>query len=247
MIQDPVRMANSNSEERGFDLAYRLSRGENMIEEITRSQTWPTRSGATAGELRRFMDFRKAVSIRINDDILNAFIPETEKNFFTRHSNASWNTFAVTVVTSEGRKDSPEAVRAIAAITAKKKSKAHIEEEKKKRLRVLFCSYALIADCISHINQLKVIPQLNWENVKASKGWWRALAFFDQRGMTQGTEYPPFLQQQSASPWPEVYFREDTVWAEMPSTLPTDSSRNVASIGASRISEKGGSQPKLHY
>ncbi|KAH7828500.1 uncharacterized protein MONOS_7700 [Monocercomonoides exilis] len=108
---------------------------------------------------------------------------ETEKNFFTRHTDASWNALAVTVVTAEGRKDSPEAVRvmellqpalesgfeaakAIAALTTRELRKTHLEEEEKERMRGLFCSYALIADCISRINLLKVIPQSNWENVK---------------------------------------------------------------------------------
>ncbi|KAH7820336.1 uncharacterized protein MONOS_2243 [Monocercomonoides exilis] len=59
------------------------------------------------------MEFCKVGSIIINDDILNTFIPETEKNFFTRHTDASWNAFAVTKVTAEGRKDSPEAARVI--------------------------------------------------------------------------------------------------------------------------------------
>ncbi|KAH7818803.1 uncharacterized protein MONOS_15281 [Monocercomonoides exilis] len=135
------------------------------------------------GELKRFMEFCKAGSIRINDDILNTFIPETEKNFFTRHTDASWNALAVTGVTAEGRKDSPEAVRvmellqpalesgfeaakAIAALTTRELRKTHLGEEEKERLRGLFCSYALIADCISRINLLKVIPQSNWENVK---------------------------------------------------------------------------------
>ncbi|KAH7822703.1 uncharacterized protein MONOS_7361 [Monocercomonoides exilis] len=36
-----------------------------------------------AGELKRFVEFCKAGSIRINDDILSTFIPETEKSFFT--------------------------------------------------------------------------------------------------------------------------------------------------------------------
>ncbi|KAH7816596.1 uncharacterized protein MONOS_5862 [Monocercomonoides exilis] len=278
MTQDPVRMENSDSEDRGFDLAQRLSRVENMIEEIARSRTVPSRSGAMgmltmkkvkrgrqrkrsqsrssesesvsdfsdtitrrkqrkrlmggrtrelmrrwdeegssesdsgsaekreeeqdrsedflgifpdewlkprrqAGELKRFMDFRKAGSIRINDDILNTFIPETEKNFFTRHTDMSWNALAVTGVTAEGRKDSPEAARviellqptlesgfeaakAIAAITTRVLKRTRLEEEEKERLRGLFCAYALIADCISRINLLKVIPQSSWENVK---------------------------------------------------------------------------------
>ncbi|KAH7822663.1 uncharacterized protein MONOS_14993 [Monocercomonoides exilis] len=84
---------------------------------------------------------------------------------------------------AKGRKDSPEAVRVIellqpalksgfeaakviAALTTRELRKTHLEEEEKERLRGLFCSYALIADCISRINLLKVIPQSNWENVK---------------------------------------------------------------------------------
>ncbi|KAH7826852.1 uncharacterized protein MONOS_13851 [Monocercomonoides exilis] len=278
MTQDPVRMETSNSEDRGFDLAIRLSRVENLIEEMARSRAVPSRSGAVgilpvrktkrerprgrslsgssesesesddtemiakkrhrqrlrgsrgrnqmkkwddvetsesdsentekreeeqdrsedflgifpdewltprrqAGELKRFMDFCKAGSIRINDDILNTFIPETEKNFFTRHTDISWNALAVTGVTAEGRKDSPEAARviellqpalesgfeaakAIAALTIRELKKTRLEEEEKERLRGLFCAYALIADCISRINLLKVIPQSSWENVK---------------------------------------------------------------------------------
>ncbi|KAH7822724.1 uncharacterized protein MONOS_7796 [Monocercomonoides exilis] len=45
MTQDPVRMENSDSEDRGFDLAHRLSRVENMIEEMARSRAVPSRSG----------------------------------------------------------------------------------------------------------------------------------------------------------------------------------------------------------
>ncbi|KAH7821209.1 uncharacterized protein MONOS_12869 [Monocercomonoides exilis] len=132
-------MENSDSEEMTIDLVQRLKRVENWIDEVSRSR----------GSSRS-----RAIGI----------IP-TRK------------------VTAEGRKDSPEAVRviellqpalesgfeaakAIAAITAKELRKAHFEEEEKERLRGLFCSYALIADCISHINLLKVIPQSNWENVK---------------------------------------------------------------------------------
>ncbi|KAH7818728.1 uncharacterized protein MONOS_16343 [Monocercomonoides exilis] len=116
-----------------------------------------------AGELKRFMEFCQAGSIRINDDILNPFIPETEKNFFTRHTDASWNALAVMGVTVEGRKDSPEASRAIeilqpalesgfeaakaiASLTVKELEKAHLMEEEKERLRGLLCAYALIAD-----------------------------------------------------------------------------------------------------
>ncbi|KAH7829040.1 uncharacterized protein MONOS_15786 [Monocercomonoides exilis] len=126
------------------------------------SEEWLT-PRRQVGELKRFMEFCKAGSIRINDDILNTFIPETEKSFFTRHTDASWNALAATGVTAEGRKDSPEAVRfiellqhtlesgfeaakAIAAITACELRKTHLEEEEKERLRGLFCSYALIAD-----------------------------------------------------------------------------------------------------
>ncbi|KAH7823689.1 uncharacterized protein MONOS_5587 [Monocercomonoides exilis] len=65
------------------------------------------------GELRKFMDFCEAGSIRINDDILNTFIPDTEKNFFSGYTDASWNALAEKRVTAEGRKDSPEAVQVI--------------------------------------------------------------------------------------------------------------------------------------
>ncbi|KAH7828658.1 uncharacterized protein MONOS_15219 [Monocercomonoides exilis] len=47
MTQDTVRVPNSEGEDRGFDLAHRLSRVEDMIEEITRSQTLSMQSGAT--------------------------------------------------------------------------------------------------------------------------------------------------------------------------------------------------------
>ncbi|KAH7823733.1 uncharacterized protein MONOS_10807 [Monocercomonoides exilis] len=134
------------------------------------------------GELKRFMEFCHAESIRINNDILNTFIPETEKNFFTRHTNETWNALAVTGVTAEGRNVFPEAVRVIellqptlesgfeaakeiAALTVKELEKAHLMEEDKERLRGLFCAYALISDCISRINLLKVIPQSGWEIV----------------------------------------------------------------------------------
>ncbi|KAH7816465.1 uncharacterized protein MONOS_9779 [Monocercomonoides exilis] len=45
MTQDTVRAPNSDGEDRGYDLIHRLSRVENMIEEITRSQAWPSQSG----------------------------------------------------------------------------------------------------------------------------------------------------------------------------------------------------------
>ncbi|KAH7822999.1 uncharacterized protein MONOS_6835 [Monocercomonoides exilis] len=39
-------MPNSDGVDREFDLMHRLSRVENMIEEIIRRQTWPMQSGA---------------------------------------------------------------------------------------------------------------------------------------------------------------------------------------------------------
>ncbi|KAH7820092.1 uncharacterized protein MONOS_6080 [Monocercomonoides exilis] len=136
-----------------------------------------------AGELKRFVEFCKAGSIRINDDVFNTFIQETEKSFFTRHTDASWNALKATGVTAEWRKDSPEAVRvieflqpalesvfeaanAIAALSTRELRKTRFEEEEKERLRGLFCSFALIANSISRINFLKVIPHSNWENEK---------------------------------------------------------------------------------
>ncbi|KAH7819415.1 uncharacterized protein MONOS_8622 [Monocercomonoides exilis] len=47
MTLDTVRVPNSDCENRGFDLIHRLSRVENMIEEITRSQAWSMQSGST--------------------------------------------------------------------------------------------------------------------------------------------------------------------------------------------------------
>ncbi|KAH7826083.1 uncharacterized protein MONOS_12419 [Monocercomonoides exilis] len=37
-----------------------------------------------ASELRKFIEFCKAGSLRMNDDLLNTFIPESEKEFFNR-------------------------------------------------------------------------------------------------------------------------------------------------------------------
>ncbi|KAH7828659.1 uncharacterized protein MONOS_15218 [Monocercomonoides exilis] len=62
-----------------------------------------------ASELRMFMDFCKAGSIRMRDDVLNTFIPEIEKEFFTGHTDTSWNALARTAITTKGRRDSPEA------------------------------------------------------------------------------------------------------------------------------------------
>ncbi|KAH7827040.1 uncharacterized protein MONOS_9878 [Monocercomonoides exilis] len=277
MEQEPVRLSSRDGEGMDFDLAHRLSRVENMIKEIARSQTWPSRSGATgmlsmkkekrerqrkisqsrssesesesdfadmitkkkhrqplrgrrmlsqmkklkdkkesdwdseeqevqqekggsedftrifprewltprrqASELRKFIEFCKAGSLRMNDDILNTFIPDNEKEFFSGHTDTSWKTLARTAITTKGRRDSPEAIRAIellqpalesgfeaakaiAALTVKELEKAHLMEEEKERLRGLFCAYALIADCISRINLQKVIPQSGWENAK---------------------------------------------------------------------------------
>ncbi|KAH7825784.1 uncharacterized protein MONOS_7111 [Monocercomonoides exilis] len=233
MTQDTVRMPNREGKDRGFDHIHRLSRVENMIEEITRSQTWPMQSGATgmlpmrknliargkqqkrerlrrtyirmkrrgdeensdwdlaelerqeemegtkdfirifpwewlthlrqASELRKFIEFCKAGSIRMSDDILYTFIPESEKEFVTVHTDTSWNALARTAITTNGRRDSPEASRAIellqpalesgfeaekaiAALTVKEQEKAHLMEEEKERLRGLFCAYALIAE-----------------------------------------------------------------------------------------------------
>ncbi|KAH7828035.1 uncharacterized protein MONOS_9343 [Monocercomonoides exilis] len=55
---------------------------------------------------------------------------------------------------------------AIAALTAQELRKAHTEEDEKERLRGLFCSNALIADCISRIRFLNVIHQANKESAK---------------------------------------------------------------------------------
>ncbi|KAH7818666.1 uncharacterized protein MONOS_2363 [Monocercomonoides exilis] len=136
-----------------------------------------------ASELRNFIEFCKACSIRTNDDILNTFIPESEKEIFTGHTDTSWNALARTEITTKGRRDSPEVSRviellqpvlesgfevakAIAALTVKELEKAHLMEEEKERLKGLFCSYALIANCISRINLLKVILQSDWESAK---------------------------------------------------------------------------------
>ncbi|KAH7822202.1 uncharacterized protein MONOS_13205 [Monocercomonoides exilis] len=277
MTQDPVRMADSDSEDRKFDLAHKLSRVENMIEEIARSQAWPSCSGAIgmlpmkktrserprrrslkrssesesetnclemiakkrhrqrlrgsrvrnqmkrredeedsdwdseelgaleekerkqdfarifpmewlthlrqASESRKFIEFCKAGLIRMSDGILNTFIPDSEKEFVTVHTDTSWNALTRTAITTNGSRDSPEASRAIellqpalesgfeaakaiAALTVKKQEKVHLMEEEKERLRRLFCAYALIADCISKIKLLKVAPKSNWESVK---------------------------------------------------------------------------------
>eukprot|EP00770_Monocercomonoides_exilis_P001886 MONOS_1875.1-p1 / transcript=MONOS_1875.1 / gene=MONOS_1875 / organism=Monocercomonoides_exilis_PA203 / gene_product=unspecified product / transcript_product=unspecified product / location=Mono_scaffold00035:174443-179634(-) / protein_length=1490 / sequence_SO=supercontig / SO=protein_coding / is_pseudo=false len=108
---------------------------------------------------------------------------DRSEDFLGIFPDECWNALAVTGVTAEGRKDSPEAARviellqpalesgleaakAIAALTTRELKKTRLEEEEKERLRGLFCAYALIADCISRINLLKVIPQSSWENVK---------------------------------------------------------------------------------
>ncbi|KAH7816521.1 uncharacterized protein MONOS_14396 [Monocercomonoides exilis] len=297
MTQDTVRVPNSDGEDRSNDLMHRLSREEDMIEEITRSQTLTMLSGPTgmlpmrkvkrerlkrrsrsrssepesdaefcdliarrkqgkrerlrrtfsrvmiredekdsewdseelgalqekegtedftrifprewltprrqASELRKFIEFCKAGSLRMNEDILNTFIPEREKEFFTGHTDTSWNALAVTGVTAEGRKDSPEAVRAIellqpalesgfeaakaiAALSVKDLEKAHLMEEEKERLRGLFCSYALIVDCISRINLLKVIPQSGFGTITDRGGLPRR---YSSGRSTQGCVY----------------------------------------------------------
>ncbi|KAH7830577.1 uncharacterized protein MONOS_1538 [Monocercomonoides exilis] len=337
MTQDPVRMETSDSEDRGIDLAIRLSRAENLIEEMARSRVVPSRSGAVgilpmrktkrerprgrslsrssesesesddtemiakkrhrqrlrgsrgrnqtkkwddaetsesdsgntekreeeqdrsedflgifpdewltprrqAGELKRFMDFCKAGSIRINDDILNTFISETEKNFFTRHTDISLNALAVTGVTAEGRKDSPEAARviellqpalesgfeaakAIAALTTRELKRTRLEEEEKERLRGLFCA----------------------TSQRVSGDWWIAPAFFVQGGTLQGMEHPPFLPQPSASPQSGACAQGSTAQAETLKALPTDNSRSKGSKGASQISNREGGQHKLDH
>ncbi|KAH7826625.1 uncharacterized protein MONOS_2773 [Monocercomonoides exilis] len=277
MTQDTVGVPNSDGEDRSFDLMHRLSSVEDMIEEITRSQTLSMQSGATgilpmrkvkrerarrrsrsrssesesdaefgdliargkqgkrerlrrsysrvmrredeedsewdseelgalrekegtedftrifprewltprrqASELRKFFEFCKAGSLRMNEDILKTFILESEKEFFTGLTNTSWNALTRTAITTMGRRDSQEASRAIeilqpaqesgfeaakaiAALTVKELEKTHLMGEEKERLRGLFCAYALIADCISRINLLKVIPQSSWESAK---------------------------------------------------------------------------------
>ncbi|KAH7826883.1 uncharacterized protein MONOS_11814 [Monocercomonoides exilis] len=111
----------------------------------------------------------------MNEDILNTSIPESEKEFFTGHTDTSWNAQARTSITTKGKRDLPEAIRAIelfqhalesgfeaakviAALTVKELEKAHLMEEEKERLRGLFCAYALVAECINRINLQKVIP-----------------------------------------------------------------------------------------
>ncbi|KAH7826686.1 uncharacterized protein MONOS_7944 [Monocercomonoides exilis] len=236
MSQDTVRAPNSDGEDRGFDLIHRLSRVENMIEEITRSQAWPSQSGATGMLPRRKVKrerLRRANRSRWSepesdanfDDLiamrkqgkcerLRRLISGTrkreykedsdwdseeqefqeekegtddftnnEKEFFTGHTDTSWIALARTAITTKGRRDSPEASRAIeilqpaiesgfeaakaiAALAASELRKTHIEEEEKERLRGLFCAYALITDCISRINLLKVKLQSGWESAK---------------------------------------------------------------------------------
>ncbi|KAH7822660.1 uncharacterized protein MONOS_15128 [Monocercomonoides exilis] len=108
-----------------------------------------------ASELRKFIEFCKAGSIRMSDDILNTFIPENEKEFFTGHTYTNWNAQARTAITAKGRKDTPEASRAaellqpaqesgfeaaksIALLTVKEQENVHVMEEEKERLRGLF-------------------------------------------------------------------------------------------------------------
>ncbi|KAH7821339.1 uncharacterized protein MONOS_8729 [Monocercomonoides exilis] len=95
----------------------------------------------------------------MNDDILNTFIPESEKEFFTGHTDSSWNAQARTDITTKGRRDSSKASRAIehfqptfesgfestkaiAALTTKELKRTH------------------------QINPLNVIPQSSWESAK---------------------------------------------------------------------------------
>ncbi|KAH7822297.1 uncharacterized protein MONOS_6428 [Monocercomonoides exilis] len=263
MTLNPVSMADSYSEEKIVDLVQRLKRVENWIDERLNDEEdsdcdfegtekleddqersddflgifpdeWLT-PRRQASELKRFMEFCKAGSIRMNNDIFNSFIPEMEKNFFTRHTDASWNALAVTGVTAEGRKDSPEAVRvmellqpalesefeaanAIAALTTRELRKTHLEDEEKKRLRGLFCSYTLIADSL--------------------ECWWRVPAFLIQKGMFQGAEHPPFPPQPSALSQPGADAQGGTAQAGTLRASLTDSSKSMASMEASRISEK---------
>ncbi|KAH7818321.1 uncharacterized protein MONOS_13084 [Monocercomonoides exilis] len=371
MTLDPVSMADSDSEEKTFDLVQRLKRVENWIDQVSRSREGLSHSGAIgilpmrkerkdrqgrrsrsrssesesetnisdmitkkkhiqplrgrrtrsqtkklrvakvsdndseeteerdddersddflvifpdewltprrqAGKLKRFIDFCKAGSIRINDDILNTFIPKTEKSFFTRHTDASWNALAVKGVTAEGRKDSPEAVRvmellqpalesgfeaakAIAALTTRELRKAHLGEEEKERLRGLFSSYALIADCISRINLLKVIPQSNWENVKcfleggtskdvpeSLRRFVESTSFFRPEGDGPGYGVSPasptaFSLVAARSGSPRRYSTGRNLRASL-----TDSSKSMASRGASRISGKERDQHRPYH
>ncbi|KAH7819416.1 uncharacterized protein MONOS_8621 [Monocercomonoides exilis] len=52
----------------------------------------------------------------MSDDMLNPFIPESEKEFFTGYTDTNWNTLARTAITTKGRRDLPEASRAIELI-----------------------------------------------------------------------------------------------------------------------------------
>ncbi|KAH7823000.1 uncharacterized protein MONOS_6834 [Monocercomonoides exilis] len=65
--------------------------------------------------------------------------------------------------------------------------------------------------------------------------------------MPQGTEHHLFLQQPSVSSHPGVDVQGGTVRAGMLRASPIDSSKNATSMGASRTSEKGGSQHKPHH
>ncbi|KAH7823617.1 uncharacterized protein MONOS_9496 [Monocercomonoides exilis] len=125
-----------------------------------------------------------AKSVRSYGDAANEKSEEgTTKEFFTGHTDSSWNALVRIAITTKWRRDSPEASRAIellqpalesgfeaakaiATFTLKELKKTHIMEEEKERLRGLFCAYALISDCISRINLLKVIPQSGWESAK---------------------------------------------------------------------------------
>ncbi|KAH7826284.1 uncharacterized protein MONOS_15539 [Monocercomonoides exilis] len=98
------------------------------------------------GELKKFIEFCKAGSVRMSENIQNAFVPESEKEFFTGHTDTSWNALARAASTTNGRRYSPEASRAIellqpalesgfeaakavAALTVKEQGKAHLMEE----------------------------------------------------------------------------------------------------------------------
>ncbi|KAH7818857.1 uncharacterized protein MONOS_14009 [Monocercomonoides exilis] len=169
-----------------------------------------------ASELRKFIEFCKAGSIRISDDILNSFIPESEKEFFTGHTDTSLNALARTAITAKGRGESPEASRAIKLLQPAMESGFEAA-------KAIATSQRVLGD------------------------QWIALAFIKQWEKRQGTVHPPLLPQPSALSQPGVVAQEDVVQKGMLRASPTDSSKNVASMGASQISKKEGCQHMYYH
>ncbi|KAH7818521.1 uncharacterized protein MONOS_8407 [Monocercomonoides exilis] len=218
------------------------------IEDLTRifPREWLT-PWRHAGERRRFLDFCKTGSIRTNENILNPFIPETEKSFFTGHMDASWNALAGTAVTSEGRKDSSEAIRVIELLQPTLES-------------VFEAAIAIASLAAKELRRRRYSPivlgkrerLLRRRNAQGGVGEPEEAGrehqlYFAQSGIFQGTEHPPFPPQPSALSQPGVDAQEGTVLAGMLRASLSDSSKSMVSTGSSRISRKKGGQHKSYH